>query len=144
MLNKATSLKAVKALYLPNSQRMRTLSVLPAQRGFFSCNRGCSAMQQRPALLQTPKRSFARGRGGRGGEPDEKDFYGMLGVDRNASQEDVKKAYFQLAKKYHPDVNPGEEAKEKFAKINNAYETLSDEGKRRIYDQTGMTGDEQA
>ena len=49
-----------------------------------------------------------------------------------------------IAKKYHPDVNPSSEAKEKFAKINNAYETLSDEGKRRVYDQTGMTGDEQA
>lgn len=93
-----------------------------------------------------PKRSFARRGGGSrgGGKDDDKDYYSMLGLDRNASQSDVKKAYFQLAKKYHPDVNPGDEAKEKFAKINNAYETLSDEGKRRIYDQTGMTGDEQA
>ena len=41
-------------------------------------------------------------------------------------------------------MNPSDEAKEKFSKINNAYETLSDEGKRRVYDQTGMTGDEQA
>ena len=49
-----------------------------------------------------------------------------------------------MAKQYHPDVNPGAEAKEKFAKISNAYETLSDENKRRVYDQTGMTGDEQA
>ena len=58
----------------------------------------------------------------------------MLGIDRNASQSDIKKSYFQLAKKYHPDVNPSAEAKEKFAQINNAYETLSDEGKRRVYD----------
>ena len=50
--------------------------------------------------------------------------------------------YFNLAKKYHPDVNKTPEAKEKFAGINNAYETLSDENKRRVYDQTGMTGDE--
>ena len=47
-----------------------------------------------------------------------------------------------MAKKYHPDVNKTADAKEKFAKINNAYETLSDENKRRVYDQTGMTGDE--
>ena len=47
------------------------------------------------------------------------------------------------AKKYHPDVNKTPEAKEKFAEINNAYETLSDEGKRRVYDQTGMNADEQ-
>lgn len=64
-------------------------------------------------------------------------------MDRNASQGDIKKNYFNLAKKYHPDVNKTPEAAEKFAKINNAYETLSDEGKRRVYDQTGMTGDEQ-
>jgi molecular chaperone DnaJ len=72
-----------------------------------------------------------------------KDFYSELDVDRGASQNDLKKAYFKLAKKYHPDVNKSSEAKERFSKINNAYETLSDDNKRRVYDQTGMTGDEQ-
>ena len=86
------------------------------------------------------RRSFARSFGG-GGRSD-KDFYEALGIDRNASQADIKKAYFNLAKKYHPDVNKTPEAKEKFAALSNAYETLSDEGKRRVYDQTGMTGDE--
>lgn len=89
------------------------------------------------------RREFAR-RGSGGSAASDKDFYGLLDIDRNASPSDIKKAYFQLAKKYHPDVNPSAEAKEKFAKINNAYETLSDETKRRVYDQTGMTGDEQA
>jgi len=65
-------------------------------------------------------------------------------VDRNASAADIKKSYFKLAKQYHPDVNDTAEAKDKFAKINNAYETLSDDSKRRVYDSTGMTGDEQA
>lgn len=65
-------------------------------------------------------------------------------MSRGADQNDIKKAYFKLAKKYHPDVNKTPEAEEKFAKINNAYETLSDDNKRRVYDQTGMTGDEQA
>ena len=58
----------------------------------------------------------------------------MLGVTRDKALKEIKKAYFHKAKKYHPDVNPSAEAKEKFAKINNAYETLSDEGKRRVYD----------
>ena len=83
------------------------------------------------------RRYFARGFGNRGD-----DFYETLGLDRNASEADIKKAYFKLAKKYHPDVNKTPEAKEKFSKINNAYETLSDDNKRRIYDQTGMTGDQ--
>ena len=87
------------------------------------------------------RRSFARNFGGGGGGRS-KDYYDELGIDQNATQADIKKAYFNLAKKYHPDVNKTPEAKEKFAGINNAYETLSDENKRRVYDQTGMTGDE--
>jgi molecular chaperone DnaJ len=55
----------------------------------------------------------------------------------------LKKAYFKKAKEYHPDVNKSAGAKEKFAEINEAYETLGDESKKRVYDQTGMTGDEQ-
>jgi len=71
------------------------------------------------------------------------DFYNELGVSRNATQAELKAAYFKLAKKYHPDVNKTEVAKERFSHINNAYETLSDGNKRAVYDQTGMTGDEQ-
>ncbi|CAD8054820.1 unnamed protein product [Paramecium sonneborni] len=77
------------------------------------------------------------------GFSSKKDLYELLGVPRNASQNDIKKAYYGLAKKYHPDANPSKDAKEKFAEINNAYETLSDENKRKVYDQVGMTGDEQ-
>ena len=72
-----------------------------------------------------------------------KDFYSTLSVGKSSTQDEVKKAYFKLAKEYHPDVNKNPEAKEKFSQINEAYETLGDEQKRRIYDQTGMTGDEQ-
>ena len=71
-----------------------------------------------------------------------KDFYKTLNVAKGASQDEIKKAYFKLAKEYHPDVNKAPEAKEKFATINEAYETLGDEGKRRVYDQTGMNSDE--
>lgn len=63
-----------------------------------------------------------------------KDFYQELGLDRSASEKDVKKAYLGLAKKFHPDVNKDKGAAEKFASINNAYETLSDQQKRNVYD----------
>lgn len=72
-----------------------------------------------------------------------KDYYSILGVSHSASEPEIKKAYFSLAKKYHPDVNKDPDAKTKFSEINLAYETLGDPEKRKTYDSTGMTADEQ-
>ncbi|MBY6270575.1 MAG: molecular chaperone DnaJ [Bacillaceae bacterium] len=66
-----------------------------------------------------------------------RDYYEILGVDRNATKEEIKKAYRRLSKKYHPDLNKEEGAAEKFKEITEAYEVLSDDEKRRRYDQYG-------
>ena len=69
-----------------------------------------------------------------------RNYYEVLGVQRNASEADIKKAYRQLAKKYHPDMNKGDkaaEAEEKFKEVNEAYSVLSDAEKRRQYDSMG-------
>ena len=67
-----------------------------------------------------------------------KDYYSVLGVDKNASEDEIKSAYRKLAKKYHPDLNKDNpEAAEKFKEVNEAYEVLSDKQKRSNYDQFG-------
>ena len=69
---------------------------------------------------------------------DKRDYYEVLGVDKSADDATLKKAYRQLAKKYHPDVNPGDkEAEAKFKEATEAYSVLSDPDKRRQYDQFG-------
>lgn len=70
-----------------------------------------------------------------------KDYYQVLGIDRGASKDDIKKAYRKLAIKYHPDKNPGnKEAEERFKEATEAYEVLADEERRKLYDQFGHEG----
>ncbi len=70
-----------------------------------------------------------------------KDYYDILGVSKNASVNDIKKAYRKLARKYHPDLNPGDKASEqKFKEINEAHETLKDPEKKKQYDLYGSLG----
>lgn len=69
------------------------------------------------------------------------DYYSILGISKNATQEEIKKAYRNLAFKYHPDRNPDDkQAEEKFKKISEAYDTLGDEKKRAEYDRFGSAG----
>ena len=70
-----------------------------------------------------------------------RDYYEVLGVDKNASEDEIKKAYRKLAIKYHPDRNPGnKEAEEKFKEAAEAYDVLHDAKKRQQYDQFGFNG----
>lgn len=70
-----------------------------------------------------------------------RDYYEVLGLQKGASEADIKKAYRQMAKKYHPDLNPGDKAaEEKFKEVGEAYEVLSDSEKRARYDQFGHAG----
>ena len=71
-----------------------------------------------------------------------KDYYEILGVKKSASADDIRKAFRKLARKYHPDVNPGDKAaEEKFKSLSEANEVLSDPKKRKIYDQVGFYSD---
>ncbi|HEC87704.1 MAG TPA: molecular chaperone DnaJ, partial [Thermoplasmata archaeon] len=69
-----------------------------------------------------------------------KDYYEILGVDRNASKEEIKKAYKKLARKYHPDVSSDPNAEEKFKEVSEAYAVLSDDEKRNLYNTYGHQG----
>ena len=73
-----------------------------------------------------------------------RDYYDVLGVGRNADAKEIKRAYRKLAKKYHPDMNPGDKnAEQKFKEITEAYNILSDDEKKKLYDQYGFAAFEE-
>ena len=75
-----------------------------------------------------------------GGNPVKRDYYDVLGVDRNANVAIIKRAYRRLAKQHHPDRNPGDkQAVERMKELNEAYTVLSDPHKRQFYDEDGHT-----
>lgn len=114
------------------------IAALPAPRRFTTVS--YAPQSRRPT---TPSMDFpgtCRGRGFRTSAKDcaaQKDPYATLGVKRDASAKDIKHAYYQLAKKYHPDTSKEPGAKERFVEIQSAYDILSDEQKRASYDQFG-------
>ena len=73
---------------------------------------------------------------------EKRDYYEVLGVSKGASDDEIKRAYRKLAKKYHPDLNKEPGAADKFKEVNEAYEILSDPQKRQNYDQFGFAGND--
>ena len=71
---------------------------------------------------------------------EKRDYYEVLGIPRSASQDDIKSAFRNLARQYHPDVNKAPDAEERFKEINEAYGVLSDPEKRAAYDRFGFQG----
>jgi len=72
----------------------------------------------------------------------QQDYYKVLGIGRSASEEEIRKAYRRLARKHHPDLNPGDKAAEdRFKKVQEAYDILSDPKKKQMYDQYGFYSD---
>ena len=75
---------------------------------------------------------------------EKRDYYEVLGVSKNASADEIKRAYRKMAKKYHPDVNKEPGAEEKFKEVQEAYDVLSDDNKKAAYDRYGHAAFDQA
>ncbi|XP_047047500.1 chaperone protein dnaJ A7A, chloroplastic-like [Lolium rigidum] len=102
--------------------------------------RGKHLVSPSASLNHAPSPRFRHRRGSRFIVRAEADFYSVLGVSRNSSKSEIKSAYRKLARSFHPDVNKDPGAEQKFKDISNAYEVLSDDEKRAIYDKYGEAG----
>lgn len=147
---KAHRLRSMFAL-----RRSRSIAATALLRHSSTSARQLLAVGRRPALLHSVQPAFLRRpaallpRCGCGTRVQQRslsssakdDYYGALGVQRDSSKSDIKKAYYKMAKQYHPDTNSGDPAAaKKFAELTEAYEVLSDDEKRRVYDQYGHAG----
>ncbi|KAK5898683.1 hypothetical protein CesoFtcFv8_008235 [Champsocephalus esox] len=114
----------------PRRERAENRSLCPASGRNVVTLRGMTGFRSSRSFHTSSRRGASQ-----------QDLYQVLGVPRSATQKDIKKSYYQLAKKFHPDTNPDDpESKEKFAKLADAYEVLSDELKRKQYDTYGAAG----
>ncbi|RIA83006.1 hypothetical protein C1645_834465 [Glomus cerebriforme] len=140
-------LRSIIKYLFSNSVQMRCISssinqTFPNCNGLYHCNIPIyqnfarSAPSLGSVFLLNQKRSFHATEPSR---QHKKDYYELLGVDKKASQSEIKKAYYSLAKKFHPDTNKDPTSKEKFVQIQEAYDVLSDEEKRAQYDQFGTS-----
>ena len=110
----------------------QTISPTDYRPSFFNTNNNEQQSQRSSSSSTSLKMSSRTGAG--------KDFYTILGVSRSAESSEIKSAYRKLAKKYHPDANPGKDTTTEFQEVNRAYEVLSDEDKRKKYDMFGEAG----
>ncbi|KAI8128740.1 hypothetical protein FF38_09979 [Lucilia cuprina] len=118
-------------------QNTKSWSSLSITNGNFTLQRHFEQKQQQQQQKSQIQRNFYTSQ-----KLNAKDYYQTLGVAKNASAKDIKKAYYQLAKKYHPDTNKDDpDASRKFQEVSEAYEVLSDDTKRREYDTYGQTSE---
>ncbi|KAE8709613.1 Chaperone protein DnaJ [Hibiscus syriacus] len=127
--------------YVPNRMVTARLGVTNTMSYLGSSNSGLFSRDSLPFLsfMRSSQTSHHR-RGARFIVRAETDYYTVLGVSRNASKSEIKSAYRKLARSYHPDVNKDPGSETKFKEISNAYEVLSDDEKRSLYDKYGEAG----
>ncbi|KAJ8765605.1 hypothetical protein K2173_014727 [Erythroxylum novogranatense] len=127
--------------YLPN--KMVTSQYCPQNKMSYLAapSSGLFSRDSLPIFsVMGPSRTSHRSRGARLIVRADTDYYSVLGVSKNASKSEIKSAYRKLARNYHPDVNKDAGAEQKFKEISNAYEVLSDDEKRSVYDKYGEAG----
>nr|CAD1831910.1 unnamed protein product [Ananas comosus var. bracteatus] len=135
------TLRGTKACYFSNNLLMLRNSILSKDRLLAASSASFFAHLPSSFLLNCrTSQNIRHQRGSRLVVSAESDYYSVLGVSKNASKSEIKSAYRKLARSYHPDVNKEPGAEQKFKEISNAYEVLSDDEKRSIYDRYGEAG----
>ncbi|KAG9451477.1 hypothetical protein H6P81_011442 [Aristolochia fimbriata] len=128
------------ACYATNNFLISQLGISCKEKYIASSSSSFFAQDSICALFNTASSVYTNRRGSRFIVRADSDYYSVLGVSRNASKSEIKSAYRKLARNYHPDVNKEPGAEQKFKEISNAYEVLSDDEKRSLYDKFGEAG----